>query len=335
MHLKTLLKGCAIAMALLMWTFSPACADYGPLQTTNRFPLHLMFLKPRPVNADLPPEGEAEATFAVEYSNTYFQQENSRWDVLMDMEMLVVDLSVIYGVTSRLACKIDLPVVSMNEGFLDDILGDFHDLIGVGNYNREDRPSDTFGYRVTKDGELWVEGDNGASKLADATVSAQYALTRPRSSGNAASSLLLSVKVPIGDEELGFGSGAFDFGIYVPIQWSGKLWSFYLMPSMAIINDPKTGSADVKARNSYGLFGGVAYDYSERLTVVAQLNNYSSPIEKTGISDLDDGTAELDVGFHYRIESGWIVEFAFCEDLTMAAPDFNVRLGLRWTTKSW
>lgn len=318
-----------IGMLLLVWTVAPAFADFGPLQTVNRFPLHLMFLKPRPVDANLPRQGELEAAFAVEYSNTYYQEQNNHWDVLIDMEMMVVDLSMVYGIAPKLAFRLDMPFVSMNDGFLDGFLGNYHDFIGVGNYDREDRPGDTFGYRVSKDGELWIDGHSGALQGADVTVSIQYALTGADDRQAMASALLLSIKAPTGNEALGIGSGANDLGLYWPTQWAAKPWSFYVMPSIALIGDPHTLGADVSARNSYGIFGGAAYDYSERLTLLAQLIYYSSPIEETGISSLDDGTLGLDVGFHYQLKNDWIFEFAFCEDLTRAAPDFNLRLGVR------
>ena len=97
-------------------------ADSSPLETSNRFPLHLLFLKPRPVNADLPVSGEFQASMAVEYSNTYFQQKNDRWDVLMDLEMTTLEFSLVYGVTSRVAVRMDVPFVSMDGGFLDGFL---------------------------------------------------------------------------------------------------------------------------------------------------------------------------------------------------------------------
>lgn len=332
-----------LSLVLLCWAWaglillgdaSAGFADYGPLQTTNRFPLHLMFLTSQPVQADLPPDSGIEGSLSVDYSNTFFNQSNDTWDVLMDMEMMVVDVSMIYALTSRWGLKVDLPVVSMNDGFLDVFLGNYHDAIGVGDYGRESRPSNSFGYRVSKDNQLWIEGESGDFQLADITVSVQYELFHRSTDQDVASSLLLSVKVPTGDETLGFGSGAFDLGLYWPTQWSGKPWSFYIMPGVALIGEPDTRGADVTARNSYALFVGLAYDYSERWTWLAQINYYSSPIEETGLSDLDGGAFELDVGFHYQIRSGWILEFAFAEDLTRAVPDFNLHLGLCWSLHS-
>jgi hypothetical protein len=103
------------------------------------------------------------------------------------------------------------------------------------------------------------------------------------------------------------------------------------MPGYIWHSDPETQGADVSARNSFSMFGGIAYVSSERWRWFVQLNYSSSPIEETGISILDDGAVELTLGFRRVLSEKWSVEFAFCEDIfTRTAPDFNLHLGLVW-----
>ena len=316
---------------MLVWGVgSSALADHGPLETANRFPLHLMFLTPEPVKAQLPLKGEIEATLAMEHSNTSFMYRNNRWDVLIDAGITTLDFSLAYGISRRWAVRLDLPVVSMNDGFLDGFLGSFHKAIGVGDYGREHRPKNSLSYRVRKAGQLWIDVNSASSQLTHVIASTQFAMVTASKDYGLISSLLFRVKVPVGYKALGFGSGALDWGFYFPTQWSGKHWSFYVMPGMAIIGNLNTREADVTVRPSYALFGGISYDYNEHWTWLGQLTYYSSPLEQTGIPELDNGTLLLDLGFYYQIKPGWVVEFAFTEDLTLAAPDFNLRLGLQW-----
>ncbi len=324
-------RAISAALFLILCLLGSARADFGPLQTSNRFPLHLLFLKPQPVSAQLPFRGNLETTLALEYSNTYFDRRNSRWKPLIDMEMLVADLSLAYGLTPKLALRIDFPFVSMGGGFLDGFLENFHDAIGTSNYGRENRPKNTFAYRVTKDNKLWLQGEADGLQLADFTVSAQIALIKSDISHKTDGSLLLRLKLPAGDSARGLGSGQFDAGIYMPVKWTAQPWSFFVMPGAAFIGDPDTQGAEISSRNSVSLLAGVAYDWSRNTAWLVQLNYYTSPIEQTGMDALDRGALELDIGFHHRLAEGWIVEFAFCEDLTLALPDFNLRLGLRWT----
>jgi hypothetical protein len=321
-------------LLMLLVTVARAGADFGPLQATNRLPLHLLFLKPRPVRAEVPARGDLEATLAADYSNTYFDQHNERWDVLMDMEVLVAEVSLVYGLTSRAALRLDLPFVSMGGGFLDGFLENYHDAIGVGNYGREERPKNDYAYRVSKDGLPWIEGHSESLQIADLTASAEFQLMKARGERQMAGSLLLSLKLPSGDPDRGLGSGAVDYGIYIPMRWSADPWTLYLMPGAAIIGTPDTRGARIGVRNSYALFGGLAYDYSTHTTWLVQLDYYTSPIEKTGLDYLDQGSLELDIGFHHQVTGNWLMEFAFSEDLTRALPDFNLRIGLRWTWRS-
>ncbi len=321
-----------MACILLLLAAGQAFAmELGPLQTTNRLPLYMMFLTPRPTKAQLPDPGRLETSLAVEYNSVFLEESSDRWNVLMDMEMTVLDFSLVYGLSRRMALKVDLPFVSMSNGFLDGFLESYHDALGVPNAGRDNRPENVFAYRIIKDGELWFEGETGTLRPTDMTLSAQYQLGSVSSGrGTRSSALMLSLKLPTGDTDQGLGSGELDVGVYVPIQWSGNPWSFYLMPGFALINDPDSRQAEIGADNSFSLFIGTAYDYSERLRLLAQLNFHTSPVEETEISDLDDGALELSLGFQRRFKEHMALEFAFSEDLTRAAPDFNIRLGWIW-----
>jgi hypothetical protein len=321
----------ALGLLLITATFSRAGADFGPLQATNRLPLHLLFLKPRPVPLQGPARGELELDVAVEYSNTFFDHRNDRWDVLMDMETMVAEVSLVFSPASKTLLRLHMPLVSMGHGFMDGFLENYHDALGVSNYDRENRPKNDFAYRVTKDGRTWVQGETGTLQIADMSFSAQYELLQARGDLNMSASLMTSVKLPTGDPDHGLGSGAFDVGVFMPMRWSADPWTYFLMPGAAFIGNPRTGGADVSARNTVALFGGLAYDYSPRTTLLVQLNYYSSPIEQTDLDDLDQGALELDLGFHRQLVENYVLEFVFGEDLTRALPDFNLRLGLRWT----
>jgi hypothetical protein len=242
-----------IGVLLVLAAGVRAGADFGPLQATNRLPLYLLFLKPRPVRVEVPAQGELEATLATEYSTTFFNHHNDQWDVLMDMEMLVTELSLVYSLTSKIALRLDLPFVSMGDGFLDGFLENYHDAIGVSNYGREERPKDDYAYRIIKDDRLWIQGEQETLQIADVTASVQYELMKTRGDLKMSNCILMRLKLPVGDPDRGLGSGAFDFGIYMPMRWSVDSWSFYLMPGAAFIGEPETRGALISARNSYAL----------------------------------------------------------------------------------
>jgi hypothetical protein len=305
-------------------------AEYGPLQAVNRFPLHLLFLIPKPVSPDIPPQGAVDTIMSLDYSNTFFDHSSNQWDVLIDLEMAVLGIDVAYGLNSRWALRLDLPIVSLSDGFLDGFLENIHGALGVGNYDRENRPKNQFAYRASKSGTLWFDGRPDRFEPADMTLSAQYSLLKPKLRRPLISSLLFSLKLPTGDESVGLGSGNFDVGFFLPSKWASGNWTFFTMPGFGFIGEPDIGDLEVKSRDVYALFAGTAYNYSDDWIWLLQINAYSTPLEFTGIGELDDGAVDLSIGFHHRVTRRWIVEFAFCEDLTRTAPDFNVRAALRW-----
>jgi len=321
-----------IAVLLCFMAFCPsATADQGPLKTTNRFPLHMLVLTPQPMKAGLPGQGELEATLALEYSNTYFNFRNQRWDLVIDMELMVAELSMVYGLTDKWALRLDLPLVSQQDGFLDGFLENYHDFLGVSNYGREDRPKNEFAYRVSKDDRVWIDGEADNFQIGESRLSAQYALPSYHLGDRPVTgAILTTLKLPTGNSDLGLGSGAYDAGVFLPMSLEGKAWSFYLMPGYIWISDPDTMGARVSARNSASLFAGAAYRYNARWRLLAQANYYSSPFEETGLSELDDGTLELSFGFQRVVSKALYWEFAFSEDLTRASPDFNIRIGVTW-----
>ncbi|KJS29324.1 MAG: hypothetical protein VR64_21075 [Desulfatitalea sp. BRH_c12] len=322
-------------LAFLLIT-GPGCAgggaDPGPLQVQNRFPLHLLFLTPRPASALTPPAGGWRAALAIDYSSIYVDESSRQWNFLADMETAVVDLSVVYGLSNRAAIRLDMPLVHMGGGFLDSFLESYHDALGVSNYGRENRPKDSFAYRIDREGSLWFEGESGGLHLADITISGQWTIFPSIAGYHAYSSMLVSLKVPTGDSRHGYGSGRWDAGVFLPTEWRRNQWSLYAMPGFMWHSDPDTRGADVSARNAFSMFVGAAYAYSEQWHWMAQLNYFSSPIEKTGVALVDDGAYELALGFRRTLNDAWHLEFAFCEDIfTKAAPDFSLHLGVVWT----
>jgi len=319
-------------IVLMVFGAAAEAAGQGPLQVQNRFPLHLVFLTPWPTDARLPAKGTLKSTLSVDYSSVYINEQRSAWSALVDMEMGVVDLFLVYGVTSRLSISAQVPLVSMNSGFLDGFLENFHDAFGLSNYGREERPKNSFAYHISKNGLTWIRGDTSGFRWADMTVSGQMHLFQLNRTGRWTGTLLASVKLPIGDEDRGYGSGRFDAGLFLPTQWEGERWAVYLMPGYIWHGDPETRGADIGARDSFSLFAGASYASSERWHWYAQLNYFSTPLEETGISVLDDGAVELTLGLRRIMSENWSIEFAFCEDLfTRTAPDFNLHLGLVWS----
>ena len=324
----------AVCVLCLMISEGHAGSEKGPLHVTNRFPPHLLFLKPVPDSPRTLPGNSFEMSLSADYSSTFVNETSEERSVLADMEMSVSELSVRYGATEYLSLSADIPVFSMNAGFLDGFLADFHKTLGVGNYGRETRPEDAFAYSLKKNGKEQFDAESGGLHFGDISLSAKLSLMDEKNgilkSGSSYSrffpeSIALSyiLKLPVGSKDRGLGSGGFDHGLFLLSQF--RLFPsllIYLNPGILLLSDPEV---DLSFSNKiFAFFWGGEYLLNESWSFFAQWNYYTSPFENTGIRQLDEDSLELQSGFSCALTQSLNFEFAFCEDLTRSEPDFNV-----------
>jgi hypothetical protein len=309
-----------------------AAPGRGPLRISNLYPPHLMFLMPAPA---APWDGEAgswELDLAVGYAASFINEDSERWRTVIDLEMTVLDFGLAVGVTNRFSLGADVRFASMSGGFLDGFLEDFHDAFGLPDYGRSQRPDNEFLYYIEKDGEQWFESEFGGMHPVDSSLSAEYLLTDRGDSqapgGRFTAALSYALKLPIGDEASGFGSGKFDHRVALPLRWIGDPVALYLVPAFSLLSDPDTLGADVQVLNVIGTFFAAEWAFSRNWSVLAGLNFYTSPFENTGIGQFDDDSLQLDVGFIWNPDPDVRLELSFSEDLTRPAPDFALRMGL-------
>lgn len=316
-------------------SFSAAAAaapGQGPLRIRNYHPPHLMFLMPVPAAPWDGKAGDWELTPGVAYAASFVNEDSEGWRTVIDLEMTVLEFGLTAGLSRRLSLGAEVRFASMSGGFLDGFLEDFHDAFGLPNYGRDQRPENEFLYFIEKDGEQWLESEFGGMHPVDPSLSLEYRLTdhgEPRAPGGRfTASLSYALKLPLGDETAGFGSGQLDHRVAVPLRWIGDPFALYLVPSFSILSDPDTLGADIRVRNVFGTYVSAEWAFARHWSVLAGLNFYTSPFEATGIEQFDDDSFQLDVGMIWSPAPDLRWEFSFSEDLARPAPDFALRLGL-------
>jgi Protein of unknown function (DUF3187) len=305
-------------------------ADMGPLHARQRYPLYLMFLTPAPDSPGLIEKGGLGTSLSIDYTSIYIDETTAEWSALMDMEMTVVDLCLTYGLTRRVNISLSLPWIGMNDGFLDNALADYHGLFGFPNYGKEDGPVDEFGYHITRNDDAWFDAQSGGLHLGDSVVSAKIQLINEKGPKGFASSLLLALKLPTGDEDHGFGSGRFDQGLILLNQYRMTPLILYLNPGFVFLSDPDTQGADIHVDDMLTLLAGMEFRVNDTCSLMGQFNFVTSPFHNTGIGQMDQDSLELALGFAISLLDDMIFEFAFSEDLTRTAPDFTVHGGIRY-----
>lgn len=329
------LLSCLFRCLILLFSFSVfstticSAKGMGPLHAINRVPTHLMFLTPVPTAPADPAYGRLQTELDIDYARIFFSNRSTHWQTLADMEMTVVTFSLEYQLSRRFWIGAGIPIAGMNSGILDDFVEGFHETFGLPNNNRCGRSKNEFGYLLRKDGRDWISAKSGGFHLADSRVSLRMALLRNTSNLPLNIDLQYLLKLPLGSADAGFGSGRFDHGLFLPMQLNSAPWSIYFMPGWILPAPPDTLGADVAVNPMGAAFLGVEYAPSPGLSLLGQVNFYTSPLETTGIRQLDQDSMELVLGISGQITSGTVLEMAFSEDLTRNAPDFSVHIGMK------
>jgi len=306
-------------------------AEMGPLHVQNRYPLYLMFLTPEPDTPKLIEPGQWQVSLTADYTSVYINEQSSDWSVLMDMEMIILDLGLTYGLTPHVNLALTVPWISMQAGFLDGPLGTYHEIFGFPDYGRPDRPENEYGYHMVVNNEDWVDGQSGGLHLGETVIAAKLDLIGTERSQGFASSLSAALKVPTGDVEKGFGSGRHDQFLVLLNRYRLSPISLYLNPGYVWLSDPDSKDADIQVDDMVTLFVGLEWEVFQNLSGISQLNYMTSPLSHTRIPQLDQDSLELVLGLCYSPYEHVVLEAAFSENLTRSAPDFTLHGGLRWT----
>lgn len=299
------------------------CAE--PLSQSTRFPLMFMVLTPEP-QSPLLPDGRARFHFTADYSTVFMNKASDHWRVLADMEVGVITPGIELRMGERLSLGCAIPFVHMTAGFADSFLEDYHDLGNFPEYGRKYRPTNEFAYDVIKDDRLWFTPEKDGLHLADSRVSMKYLF---RHTGELAVSGLISLKLPTGDEDHGFGSGKVDQGYFLLTQMSNEKGVLYLNPGLILPQDPETQGASIDFKTMACLFIGYEYRLNPAWSLNGQVNMFQSPLKDTGIAHLDQACVELALGATYRLRSRLVWDMSFTEDLAGPSADFTLRTGLR------
>lgn len=298
----------------------------GPIRVLNQFPIHMIFLTPRPHSPHAVSKDTFLSAVSFNYFSIYSNASSSSHSLLMDMEAMVLDFQPTYGLTDNLSFGARIPLVSMQDGFMDHPLEWFHRSFGLPNYGKERRPKDKFAYIIKKDGQAWFQARKGGLNLLDITLFTQLELIDFKPYFPTKVGLTYEAKIPGGGETHGFGSGAWDHGIFMPVKVSFSSINIYLMPGYIFIGTPEFKDSNITTRDIKSFFMGCEYLYSSNLSFLAQISSYTSPFEDTGIAKLDVASVELALGLRWAFTPHLSAEAAFCEDLTRSAPDFNLHL---------
>jgi hypothetical protein len=314
-----------LSVALIACGFMPAhaedyLADAFPIRNHN--PFLQIFGLPAFQTAELVEPGRLEFGLSYDMANDADDADRLNERLIIDVESQVLSLSLRRRLGERFEFGIDVPYVRHSEGFLDSVIYNFHNAVGLPNSNR-DGPDDQFRLFFEREGTVLFDTGTPTSGLGDIQLSAAMKLGK--------ATLRAGVKAPTGDPDKLTGSGATDLSLGI---YGGSVTRFFDrdLSYSGFVGVLALGDGEVmtELQSSAVPYGGAAlrWQATQRLALATQLY-VQGPYFDINLDELGGTTFQLAFGADMRFKRTlWRV--AIVEDIAAgAAPDFALHLSFR------
>lgn len=327
----------SVAFVLLTLLPSLAAAEQGsatlfPLRNHNPF-LQVFGLPPFQ-SAVTVANGEFKYSATMDVVNHADAGRAAGESITIDGESYFLNLSARYGVNRRLELGIDVPFVGHAQGFLDQAIYNWHNLLGISNSKRRG-PENRMNFSYVDTLGTTLELHSPGYGVGDLQLTAAVPLSVASDSDRPAVALRASVKLPTGSESKLHGSGAVDasFGIY---GFDSRTLADREIELSGFAGVLVLGTSDIFARQQRSAvpFAGIAaaFRVSERFDVTAQIYGQGSYID-SALDELGGRSMQLALGgtYHPRKHRPSL-SFAIVEDISAdATPDFAVHVAMHWS----
>jgi len=242
--------------------------------------------------------------------------------LIIDAESQVLNLSLRRRFGGRFEFGIDVPWVRHSGGYLDSVIFNFHDLVGLPNSNR-DGPDDQYRLLFERQGSVLFDTDMPTSGIGDVQVTAAMDLGK--------ATLRAGIKMPTGDSDKLTGSGAVDMSLGLHGGSIATLFDRELAYS-GFLGVLMLGDGDIMPalQRSAVPYGGAAlrWQATTRIALATQLY-VQGPYFDAELDELGGNTFQLSFGADFRVK-GSLLRFAIVEDIAAAAaPDFALHISFR------
>lgn len=323
--------------AALAWLLFSACsvtarhADdprmtvRGPAPTRVQQPNKLTFLAFRPRQAVAHEEGAPALRITSAYSSIFENGHDVTEQVVLDGEIWRNSFAMTWGVAPRTDLEVELSLVFATSGFLDEFVEAWHDLFGLPDGGRDERPQYAYEMTEVKDGnEIYcLTGDQLGFGDVPVVITHQIVV---ESEDSPAVAVRAGIDIPLGSEDKGFGNGALDWGGGVLAQKSWGRWTTTAAVDYVFTAEPSAfEDAGIDAEDDLGLQWGLEYRWNDASSLLAGVV-YSSPVTRDfDLKELDRETASVNVGMAFDLPGPSTLVVGFEDDVVAeSGPDFTV-----------
>lgn len=292
-----------------------------PLDTTNQAALARAFA--------LPSLGHTQAVrdsqwrLALDLSTEFVNKQSGGEALLLDGESQRWSLGWRAGIGEGWDLGVEVPLLYVDGGFMDDLVEDWHDFFGLPNGGRENVQQDDYRYAYTRNGAAVLDNRDDGTALGDVRVDLGRALREGWM-------LRAQIKLPTGDDDRLAGG---NLGAALWTDWAlpvepGAGWGGFV--SAGLSANEKADALEDQQRELVP-FGGAGLEVRvlDALALLGQLYLHGPLYEDSQIAALHRAGVQLALGGRWCPRERSCLELSFQEDLAVGvSPDFSLRLAV-------
>jgi hypothetical protein len=238
------------------------------------------------------------------------------------MEITEFSLRLKKIIRDYIEVSLNVPVLSLNNGFLDGFLDTYHTAFGFSDYGRSERPLHEFLYEVRRDGKTVIKGKTG-TEFGDVRISVKKPLV---SKDVFHISIRGDLEFPTGDAERGYGNGSMDAGVSVLLDLGINDTVMTFWNAGVVFPGDMKGLERVDMQNYFYGIASIEAALGKKFSLIAQLQAQTDIYPETGVTAVDRAAVLFAGGGRYTMSNGSL-DLSLTEDLsTSGAPDFIVNV---------
>jgi hypothetical protein len=290
-----------------------------PFRTRNLSPMVKIFGLPT-WETGLQP-GDSEFALVGEVASHFRLAARGEEELILDGESWHASLFYKRNVAERWTLGLELPLIRLTGGELDDIVDGWHSLLDLPDGNRNLLPEDRLDFRYADNGTQQFALNQSGTYLGDAQLSAA------RTIGNDNEFLLRAVvKLPTGDEKDLAGSGATDLTVLLlrrrATMFRSRAAGYYWGLGVMRLGDPEYLATRARDWVALGVLGGSWRPFPS-IGIKAQLDFHSNFYD-SDLDELGKDSVQASIGGWWEIDDRRTLSLAINEDLVVrTAPDVH------------
>lgn len=258
----------------------------------------------------------------VDYASTIESNTLPDADYLLDSELLRIRLGLVRDFSARAFLLLDGEVAGAYDGFLDGFLNWYHARLGIDVPEREERPNNDFGYRVSLADGTEARRREGALFFGDLRLGLGVRI-------NPVLQSVVAVTLPTSTGPPGYGREVVSVNLLNTVRAKATPRLVY-EGSLSAGYTPTRGPLAARQREvMVAASSGLRLRFWGRQSLFANLFYHSPYYEGTSLPSLDRRELSLDFGWILATEGGTEWRIGMAEDLEPGGPavDLVFRLG--------